>query len=80
MSDFTRVTSPAPEVVNDAQDRPNGEVPRKQTIIAAIAALLLLAAVVWAVVWALMVEQNRTATRGLPTRPDGPELRIYGGL
>ena len=27
-----------------------------------------------------MVEQNRTATRGLATRPDGPELRIYGGL
>ena len=55
-------------------------MPRKQTIIAAIAALLLVAALITAVGWALMVEQNRTATRGLPTRPDGPELRIYGGL
>ena len=54
-------------------------MPRK-TILAAIAALLLLAALITAVIWALMVEQNRTATRGLPTRPDGPELRIYGGL
>ena len=69
-----------PGIVNAAQDRPNKEVPRKQTIIAAIAALLLLAALIPAVVWALMVERNRTATRGLASRPDGPELRIYGGL
>ena len=55
-------------------------MPRKQTIIVAIAALLLLAALISAVIWALMVERNRTATRGLATRPDGPELRIYGGL
>jgi len=53
---------------------------RKQNLFAAIAALLLVAALISAVVWALMVEQNRTATRGLATRPDGPELRIYGGL
>ena len=69
-----------PEAVNGAQLGPNNRVPRKQTIIAAIAALLLVAALISAVVWALMVERNRTATRGLPTRPDGPELRIYGGL
>ena len=55
-------------------------MPRKQSLIVAIAVLLLLAALISAVVWALMVERNRTATRGLPTRPDGPELRIYGGL
>ena len=55
-------------------------MPRKQNILAALAALLLLAALITAVVWALMIEQNRTTTRGLATRPDGPELRIYGGL
>jgi len=39
-------------------------VTRKQNI---LAALLLSAAHISAVVWALMVEQNRTATRGLAT-------------
>ena len=69
-----------PRVVNPVQPRLNNPVPSKQTIAAALAAFLILAALISAVVWALMVEQNRTATRGLPTRPDGPELRIYGGL
>ena len=55
-------------------------MPRKQTIIAAIAALLLLAALISAVVWALMVEQNRTASRAATTPTDSSELRIYGGL
>ena len=55
-------------------------MPSKQTIAAALAGFVLLAALISAVIWALMVERNRTATRGLPTRPDGPELRIYGGL
>ena len=67
-------------IVNDPQDRPNREVPRKQNILAAIAALLLLAALITAVVWAVMVERNRTATRAATTPTDSSELRIYGGL
>ena len=69
-----------PGIVNDPQGRPNREVPRKQTIIAAIAALLLLAALITAVVWAVMVERNRTASPATTTRTDSSELRIYGGL
>ena len=53
---------------------------RKQTIIAALAALLLVAALITAVVWALMVERNRTASPATTTRTDSSELRIYGGL
>ena len=55
-------------------------MPRKQNILAAIAALLLLAALISAVIWALMVEQNRTASPATTTRTDSSELRIYGGL
>ena len=55
-------------------------MPRKQTIIAALAALLLLAALITAVVWALMVERNRTASPATTTRTDSSELRIYKGL
>ena len=55
-------------------------MPRKQTIIAAIAALLLLAALITAVVWAVLLERDRTASPRPASGPDGPELRIYGGL
>ena len=55
-------------------------MPRKQTIIAAIAALLLVAALITAVIWALVAERNRTATRAAATPTDSSELRIYGGL
>jgi endonuclease G len=55
-------------------------VSRKQSLIAAIAALLLVAALITAVVWALVVERNRTASPRPASRPDEPELRIYGGL
>lgn len=55
---------------------------RKQALIAAIAGVLLVAALITAVVWALVLEQQRrkptvpTPTRSEPTS----ELRIYGGL
>lgn len=55
---------------------------RKQAIIVAIAGILLVAALITAVVWVLVLEQRRrkpsgsTPTRGEPTG----ELRIYGGL
>ncbi len=38
-------------------------MPRKQNIIVAIAVLLLLAALITAVVWAVMVEPRRAALR-----------------
>jgi len=53
---------------------------RKQGWIVALAALLLVAALIAAVVWALMVERNRAASRAATTGPDAAELRIYGGL
>ena len=55
---------------------------RKQRLIVAIAVLLFVAAMITAVVWALVLEQQRrkptipTSTRSEPTG----ELRIYGGL
>ena len=55
---------------------------RKQAIIVAIAGVLLVAALITAVVWALVLEQQRRKpTVPAPTRsePTG-ELRIYGGL
>ena len=52
---------------------------RKQRIIVAIAVLLLVAALITAVVWALVVERNRTAGR-TTTHADTHELRMYGGL
>ena len=52
---------------------------RKQRIIVAIAALLLVAALITAVVWALVVERNRTANRDT-AKSNSAELRIYGGL
>ena len=55
-------------------------LPRKQNLFAAIAALLLVAALVTAVVWAVLLERNRTASPRPASEPDGPELRIYGGL
>ena len=62
------------------QPRLNNPVPSKQTIAAALAGFVLLAALISAVIWALMVEQNRTATRAATTPTDSSELRIYGGL
>jgi DNA/RNA endonuclease G (NUC1) len=53
---------------------------RKQGWIVALAVLLLVAALITAVVWALMVERNRTASRAATARPDTTELRVYGGL
>ncbi len=53
---------------------------RKQGWIVALAVLLLVAALITAVVWALMVERNRTASRAAATRTDSSEFRIYGGL
>lgn len=62
------------------QSGPNrADTSRKQRLIAAIAALLLLAALITAVVWALVVERNRTTGRAT-TQADAHELRIYGGL
>ena len=55
-------------------------LPRKQNLFAAIAALLLVAALVTAVVWAVLLERDRTASPRPASEPDGPELRIYGGL
>jgi endonuclease G len=55
-------------------------LPRKQNLFAAIAALLLVAALVTAVVWAVLLERNRTASPRPASEPDGPEFRIYGGL
>ena len=52
---------------------------RKQRLIVAIAVLLFVAALITAVVWALVVERNRTAGRAT-TQADAHELRIYGGL
>ena len=53
---------------------------RKQGWIVALAVLLLVAALITAVVWALMVERSRTASPAASSRPDTAELRIYGGL
>ena len=69
-----------PRIVNAPEIRRNDWVPRKQTILVAIAALLLVAALITAVVWAVLLERNRTASPRPASRPDGPELRIYGGL
>ncbi len=52
---------------------------RKQRLIVAIAVLLFVAALITAVVWALVVERNRTSGRAT-TQADSRELRIYGGL
>ena len=52
---------------------------RKQRVIVAIAALLLVAALISAVIWALVVERNRTANRDT-AKSNSVELRIYGGL
>ena len=59
------------------QDR--ADTSRKQRLIVAIAALLLVAALITAVVWALVVERNRTTGRAT-TQADAHEQRIYGGL
>lgn len=53
---------------------------RKQGWIVGLAVLLLVAALITAVIWALMVERSRTASRAAATRTDSSELRIYGGL
>lgn len=53
---------------------------RKQGWIVALAALVLVAALIAAVVWALVAERNRAASRAATTRPDAAELRVYGGL
>jgi len=55
---------------------------RKQAFFAALAGLLLVAALITALVWALMLEQQRRKPSGSSTpraEPTG-ELRIYGGL
>ena len=72
--------SVAAKVVNAPEIRRNDWVPRKQAIILALAALLLVAALITAVVWAVLLERNRTASPRAASGPDGPELRIYGGL
>ena len=53
---------------------------RKQRLIVAIAVLLFVAALITAVVWALVVERNRTANRATAAQSNSSELRIYGGL
>lgn len=63
------------------ESRPDrAESSRKQRLIVAIAVLLFVAALITAVVWAVLLERNRTASPRPASRPDGPELRIYGGL
>ena len=52
---------------------------RKQRLIVAIAVLLFVAALISAVIWALVVERNRTANRDT-AKSNSVELRIYGGL
>ncbi len=54
-------------------------MPRKQNIIVAIAVLLLLAALITAVVWAVMVEPRRSAPAARPAA-FASEVRVYGGL
>ncbi len=62
------------------QSGPNrADISRKQRLIVAIAVLLFVAALITAVVWALVVERNRTTGRAT-TQADAHELRIYGGL
>ena len=53
---------------------------RKQGWIVGLAVLLLVAALITAVVWALVVERNRTASRATLTQTSSAEQRIYGGL
>ena len=53
---------------------------RRQRLIVALAALLLVAALISAVIWALMVERNRAASRATLTQTNSSELRVYGGL
>jgi len=55
---------------------------RKQAVIVALAGLLLLAALITALVWALMLEQQRRKPSGSgnPRAEPTGELRIYGGL
>lgn len=53
--------------------------PRKQNVIVAIAAILLLAALVTAVIWALAFERQRSQ-QSSASREGAPEVRIYGGL
>lgn len=52
----------------------------KQRLIVVIAVLLFVAALVTAVIWAVLVERNRTMSRGSARPSDSAELRIYGGL
>jgi len=56
--------------------------PRKQAVIVALAGLLLVAALITALVWALMLEQQRRKPSGSgnPRAEPTGELRIYGGL
>jgi len=55
---------------------------RKQAFFAALAGLLLVAALITALVWALMLEQQRRKPSGSgnPRAETTGELRIYGGL
>jgi len=55
---------------------------RKQAFFAALAGLLLVAALITALVWALMLEQQRRKPSGSgnPRAEPTGELRIYGGL
>ncbi len=55
-------------------------ISRKQNVVAGIAAILLLAALVAAVVWVLVIEPGRAPVRGTAAQSNGPELRVYGGL
>ena len=64
--------------MNDPGPVPAGTA-RKRNLIVAIAALLLVAALISAVIWALVVERNRTANRDT-AKSNSAELRIYGGL
>ena len=56
--------------------------PRKQAFFAALAGLFLVAALIMALVWALMLEQQRRkpSGSGTPRAETTGELRIYGGL
>ena len=53
---------------------------RRQGWIVALAALLLVAALITAVIWALMVERTRAANPATLTQTNSAEQRIYGGL
>ena len=53
----------------------SADTSRKQRLIVAIAVLLFVAALITAVVWALVVERNRTAGRAT-TQADAHELRV----